>query len=72
MLDQTDQIKLVTISTYEGFKKLISNLYKNIACIYTHTLTYVYVFITLSAKFSFCAKAHNSTEPNRFKCLCRK
>lgn len=44
MLDQTVEIKLVTISTYEGFRKLISNLNKNITYIaYIHTHVSIYM-----------------------------
>lgn len=71
ILDQTAEIKIVIISIYEGFRKLNSELYKNIAHIYTRIPIYV-VSITLPDNFRFCAKGHNSPEPRRFTCLCRR
>lgn len=45
MLDQADEIKLVTISTYEGLGKLKISFYKNTAYIHTHLFVCVCAFI---------------------------
>lgn len=45
MLDQADEIKLVTISTHEGLGKLKISFYKNTAYIHAHLFVCVCAFI---------------------------